>query len=243
VISPYVSPGFLEAYRDESVALSESVRREVVQRIPSRGVFYGAIRATPFFYRLPHFDQFKALLMLRDPRDVLTSLFFSIAFSHGEPSGVEDVRRDFLAARQKARQQGIDQCVLDLAPNYLQRYTGYCRDVLGRPNVLLAKYEDMIADFRAWLQRVLIFWGIPTNTKIVARVIRDADFSVACEDPGAHKRQVMPGDHRRKLQPATLRQLDEMFADVLDTLGYPRSAAGDGDAAHGRGASTSFGAR
>ena len=231
VIAPYVSLGFLEAFRGKRTALSEPVRQEIERRIPARGFFYGAIRATPFFHHLPHFDRFRAVLMMRDPRDVLTSLFFSVAFSHGVPTGAENVRQQFLAARQKARQQGIDQYVLEFTPTYLQTYTGYCREVLGRENALLVKYEDMIRDFRAWLEQVLTFWGLPTNTRTVARVVRDADFSVSLENPHSHKRQVQAGDHQRKLQPATIRKLDEAFGDVLDALGYPRSSATGRDAA------------
>ena len=40
------------------------------------------------------------------------------------------------------------------------------------------------------------------------------------EDAWSHKRKITPGDHREKLQPETIRQLDQIFAPVLDRLGY-----------------------
>ena len=40
------------------------------------------------------------------------------------------------------------------------------------------------------------------------------------EDAWPHKRKVTPGDHREKLQPETIRQLDQLFAPVLDKPGY-----------------------
>ncbi len=40
------------------------------------------------------------------------------------------------------------------------------------------------------------------------------------EDVWSHKRKVTPGDHREKLQPETIRRLDQIFAPVLDRLGY-----------------------
>lgn len=47
-----------------------------------------------------------------------------------------------------------------------------------------------------------------------------ADFQVQDEDVYRHKRQVMPGDHTRKLQPQTIAALNQQFANILQTLGY-----------------------
>jgi hypothetical protein len=106
----------------------------------------------------------------------------------------------------------------------VQVYADYCHEVLGRANVLVVKYEHMVRDFPAWLDQILQFWGLPKRTRTVAWLLRKADFTVSREDPNSHKRQVQPGDHRRKLKPETIRLLDEIFADVLDALDYPRSS-------------------
>ncbi|QKD83329.1 hypothetical protein HPC62_14990 [Thermoleptolyngbya sichuanensis A183] len=45
-----------------------------------------------------------------------------------------------------------------------------------------------------------------------------ADFQVEDEDVYRHKRQVLPGDHTRKLQPETIAVLNEKFAEVLNAL-------------------------
>ena len=121
--------------------------------------------------------------------------------------------------------------MLASAPVFRKTYTSYCHEVLGQPNSLLVKYEDMIRDFPAWLNQILAFWGAQAKKSVVAAVIREADFAVSHEDPHAHKRQVQPGDHQRKLQPETIRALNETFAEVLDALGYRRGSSGDRDAA------------
>ncbi|MBF2086428.1 sulfotransferase domain-containing protein [Thermoleptolyngbya sp. C42_A2020_037] len=46
------------------------------------------------------------------------------------------------------------------------------------------------------------------------------DFQVEDEDVYRHKRQVLPGDHTRKLQPETIAVLNEKFAEILNALGY-----------------------
>ncbi|WP_448604921.1 sulfotransferase domain-containing protein [Thermoleptolyngbya sp.] len=47
-----------------------------------------------------------------------------------------------------------------------------------------------------------------------------ADFQVEDEDIYRHKRQVLPGDHTRKLQSETIADLNEKFAEILNKLGY-----------------------
>lgn len=221
-VEPYVSEEFLDHYHGRIAHGTPPGVREVKRIIPSRGFYFGAIRARPFYHRIPHFSEFKALLMLRDPRDVLTSRYFSIAYSHPLPSGNVAERDSIAAEREQAKEIGIDEYVLNMAPYCAEIYTDYCREVLGRPNVLFVKYEDMVRDFPAWLDQALEFWNVRKNTPTVARILDAADFSVSREDPYSHKRQVQPGDHRRKLHARTIRRLDATFEHILDGLGYER---------------------
>jgi hypothetical protein len=89
----------------------------------------------------------------------------------------------------------------------------------------------MVRDFESWLGQILRFWGLPTNTPTVKTLIAEADFTVSREDPNSHKRQVQPGDHRRKLKAETIDQLNEIYAEVLDKLGYDRTSSSGRDAA------------
>lgn len=103
--------------------------------------------------------------------------------------------------------------------------------------VTLLRYEDMVTRFDLWLWDFLR--GITracrpdaagavvlhrrlqqVHARAVAR--HAGDFQVVQENPLAHKRQVAPGDHRRKLRPDTVASLDRLFADVLACLGYDR---------------------
>jgi hypothetical protein len=56
---------------------------------------------------------------------------------------------------------------------------------------------------------------------LVEKLIHEADFDVA-ENINSHKRQVKPGDRRRKLKPETISQLNSTFSEVLDLLDYEK---------------------
>ena len=59
------------------------------------------------------------------------------------------------------------------------------------------------------------------NQTTVSQIINEANFDVE-EDIYSHKRQVTPGDHKRKLLPETIDRLNSEFGEVLDVLGYKR---------------------
>ena len=73
-----MTPINLESYYLEALSKTSSTRSAAEQQLKlifrPHGYCYGPIRETAWL--LPDLDSYKILLMLRDPRDVLTSLFF-----------------------------------------------------------------------------------------------------------------------------------------------------------------------
>jgi hypothetical protein len=114
----------------------------------------------------------------------------------------------------------IDAYVLSEAPQWLRRYETYCTALTENQNVQLVKYEQLVLDFPGWLDRVtdVLKVSLPRRTK--NKLFRMADFTVDQEDVHSHKRQVLPGDHRRKLKPETIDQLTAVLRPVLKHLDY-----------------------
>ncbi|NEQ65781.1 MAG: sulfotransferase domain-containing protein [Symploca sp. SIO2D2] len=168
---------------------------------------------------IDNIESYQVVLMLRDPRDVLTSMYFSVGYSHIIPTAQQDVA---LTAREEILQQTIDEFVISEMPKFLKKYNDYCQELLPKSNVLLVKYEDMVTDFNSWLDTLVNFLKFDVNPKIVNKIINQADFTVQKEDIYSHKRQVHPGDHKRKLAPETIERLNSEFGEVLDLLGYEK---------------------
>ena len=198
-----------------------------------RGCF-GPIR---FFAPTQAIEKDNVILHLRDPRDVLTSMFYSYCFMHaGEIAADTGYRKDVAEA-------GIDRFVLDMVGepffeyrgdygigsrykkhvgNVLDRYQRYLTELIGRPNTIVVSYEEMVLTFPSWLEKVVSAFDLSDPEETQAVVIARHANSVAAgeEDAWSHKRKVTPGDHREKLQAGTIRRLDEIFAPVLHRLGY-----------------------
>ena len=199
-----------------------------------RGCF-GPIR---FFVPTQALDTASIILHLRDPRDVLVSMFYSYCYMH------EGEIERHTGYRKAVAEAGIDRFVLDMVgePFYgyrgdygigsrykkhvgtvLDRYQRYLEELLDRPNAIVVSYEEMVLAFPSWLEKIVSAFDLPDPEETRAIVATRHANSVAAEgeeDVWSHKRKVTPGDHREKLQAETIRQLDEIFAPVLERLGY-----------------------
>lgn len=178
------------------------------------GCIYGPFRQ--FYQEIPSMENYKVVLMLRDPRDALTSLYFSLAYSHYLP---ERRKAEVENVRNLALKSTIDDYVLEKSYSFFDFYKKYCEQCLGKPNVLFLKYEDMVNDLKNWLNTLINFMQVEVNQNFVNNLVKEANFEVK-EDIYAHKRQVKPGDHRRKLKVKTIRLLNENFNQILHQLAY-----------------------
>ncbi|MDQ3120512.1 MAG: sulfotransferase domain-containing protein [Verrucomicrobiota bacterium] len=200
---------------------------------------FGPIR---FFLPSRALDTANILLHLRDPRDVLTSMFYSYCFMHRGPVPANT------GIRKEVADAGIDKFVLDMSSDEFMRYDGdygtggnykekighmvaryerYLREILVRPNAILVSYEEMVLDFPSWLGKVVARFELADNDeayRFVAAARGAETEKPLSEDVWSHKRKVTPGDHKEKLRPETIAELNRRFGGVLDALGY---ASGD----------------
>jgi hypothetical protein len=165
-------------------------------------------------------ENYLVVLMVRDPRDVLTSDYFSIAHSHPVPPGDNKVA-SFMERREFARDVDIDRYVIQQSEHVGEIYRCYLELLVDKPNVYITTYEDMIDDFESWLEHLLDYCHLPISTRLERELLEEARKSrPEKEDPSSHLRQVTPGDHRRKLKPETIARLNDELSDVLTGFEY-----------------------
>lgn len=164
------------------------------------------------------FDDWTKVLFLRDPRDVLVSLYFhKLRMSAREDGSL--AYRDVKSER--ARRRGIDRQTLHSAKGIRKRYKDYRRRWSKQPNLTLLRYEDMVGDWPGFVDAFSAALPRPASAAWRDRMLAQADaFAPGEERPGSHRRQVLAGDHIRKLKPETIAELDRMFSAELDWLGY-----------------------
>ncbi|MEG5232750.1 sulfotransferase domain-containing protein [Microcoleus sp. AT9b-C3] len=168
------------------------------------------------YYPIPEMEKYKVILMLSAPRNVLTSLYFSIAYSQSIP---ESQKTQIELAREDARKKNIDDLVIQRYPWLRKNYAQYKKYLFNKKNILLLKYEDMVTDFADGLNEILKHLQMKPSEQLIKELVNGAKFEVE-KNIYSHKRQVKPGDHRRKLQVKTIKQLNLEFKDVLKIYGW-----------------------
>ncbi len=171
---------------------------------------------------IPELEKYRVILMIRDPRDVLVSEYYSYAFSHSEPSKLGDKYVDFMKIRQKARNVTIDEYVLSECDRVRVNYERYISLLLDRyAHVHVTKYEEMTSDFEAWLKKILEKCEFEISDPLLESILNEAGhLKPKQEDVHQHVRKGMPGDYKEKLDRKTIDCIDTKFSSVLKRFDY-----------------------
>ncbi|HJV71249.1 hypothetical protein [Ideonella sp.] len=184
------------------------------------GNVYGGFRNFPAgLQKHALFMASKKVLLVRDPRDALVSEYFSNAFSHSLPQE-GDARDQMLTLRHQALQASIEAFVLERAAAMGRTLMEYAGSV-GDPLLKLYRYEDVITRKRALLEGIGAHFGWRLDAGHLGKVLEWADVLPDEERPTAFVRRVLPGDHRNKLAPAVIAQLNARLAEPMRAFGYP----------------------
>jgi len=193
------------------------IGQEVEKTLFHKGYIYLGFRA--FFLFKPEFDfsQHKKILLVRDPRDMLVSLYFSMKKSHSIPkSGSVGVRLS--KAREKLQEQDINDFVLAEAQGQVSRFNNYQN--IADSNLKVYRYEDIIFDKVNWLTDMLDFLDISMSEDEIRRVAERHDIRPSKEDSSKHIRQVSPGNYKKHLSDECIVRLNAKLETVLKRYEY-----------------------
>ena len=161
----------------------------------------------------------KSVLLVRDPRDALTSQYYSFGakkFSHKLPKKNQAA---FLAGGKGDVDWDIDAYVTTYAAAYEQKLQNY-KDNLDFKNVLLFRYEEIFFDKRKFLGDIFKHFEISVSPALLDTIAEKNDIRPEKEDTTKHIRKGTPGDHAIKLQKETIATLNNTFRDIAACFGY-----------------------
>jgi hypothetical protein len=185
------------------------------------GLVYTGYRFLPEFMSRDMLAAGRSVLLVRDPRDALVSAFFSFGAngSHVLPGTAKgDAADAILKARAAAADMTINEWVLKRARAVAVEFMRYAPHV-GQPDFRLFRYEDVLFDKARLLADVFAHFGLPLPANAAAIAERHHVLP-GKEDPSKHIRKATPGDHRDKLTPETIAELDRILAEPLRFYGY-----------------------
>jgi hypothetical protein len=194
----------------------------------SRGFIYGPLRLSlkpesPEYIGLvslvdsPEFvcDRI-AIFLLRDPRDILVSAYYSFGFTHTF-SPNREIRELQQRIRREIQEQTVDEYVLDSADRFLGGFEVLHELSQACSRSVVLRYEDMIDDWERFVAGLTRYVDI---REPVLREIHARSRPRVTEDLRSHRRSGMPGGFREKLAQDTIASLNRKFATVLARYQY-----------------------
>lgn len=193
--------------------LTEEAFQEYSYLFQPKGYLYSVFGGGILY--IPDLHQYKVILMVRDPRDMLVSSYFSIKHSHPKPGKDSDKNQEFQKRRTLANEQDIDTFVLGNTAYYLREFEKYAQMIHRSPNIHITRYEDMLSDKQLWLNKLAEYCNLPNDFTPETTPAPSGN-----EDIKSHNRKGIAGDYREKLQPDTISELNRIFGKYLIQYGY-----------------------
>lgn len=180
-----------------------------------KGMIYAPLRG---YIQISELNDYRAILFLRDPRDMLVSQYYSVGFNHTLPSD-PGRREHFLNRRNRANATDINAYVLNFSDQFLRIYEEYCENLVGDPSVVLLRYEVFANDFEYWIRQLATALDLELSDNDRMNLWRLKGGALPSkENRYLHVRRGEPGDFRNKLSEETQARLTERFSHVLTTL-------------------------
>ncbi len=158
----------------------------------------------------------KTFFWVRDPRDILVSMYYSFGFTHGfSPNlGIKSYQEK---RRKNIQSLTLDQYVIEESYAVRDRFN-IIFDLMQRyENKLFLKYEDMIHRYDYFYDSLNNFI---TLDDVIANKIYKETRPNENEDLSSHKRSGKTGAYLDKLKPETITQLNVILDDVLKKFDY-----------------------
>jgi hypothetical protein len=182
------------------------------------GYCYRTFRYFPPFLEKFFTEPQRAIILVRDPRDILTSLYFSVSGSHSVTGG--EAGEALARERERLQAIDIDTFALENIAFVKNEFASY-EPILANGRTRLYRYEDIIFTKGEWIADMLAFLGESLPAASIQRILDEVDSIPKRERVGRHRRKVVPGDHKEKLKPETISKLNVAFSDLFQRFGYP----------------------
>ncbi|MEQ9315629.1 MAG: sulfotransferase domain-containing protein [Henriciella sp.] len=197
---------------------------EVTQLLEQPGLYNG-FRTLWLLPYVRGFREAKKLLLVRDPRDICVSYYFSVTQSHTVPEK-GSVRSKLLNQRSEARDMNIDRFIRSGRCDFvLNNMMAFKRVTEQYENCHIFRYEDVIFQKQQWAQQIADLCGLEVSPEAVAEIAARHDIRPDDERPDQHVRQVSPGNYKRHLRPETWQVIEKRFKPLFDYFDYPIEAA------------------
>ena len=190
------------------------------------GYVYGVIRVlekshplfsqTSFLLDIKNLHDKKILFLIRDPRDILVSMYYSFGFTHG--FSVNEKIREFQERRRSIiKKMTVDDYVVKEAHLLSQKFKIVNSLRMNINNHILLKYEDMIEKYDEFYRQLNEFIPLTDDMKFN---LFERTRPRKKEQLMNHKRSGIVGGYKQKLRKDTVERINSLLEDTLHRFNY-----------------------
>lgn len=156
------------------------------------------------------------IFLIRDPRDILVSSYYSYGFTH-KLSKIKETRERQEALRKRIQSISIDEYVLEYSTNINKNFMElFDLSKMCQRSVVL-KYEDLINDFDKFIKNFSTY--VSLKKKVIEEIYRRSRPKEK-EDLSSHRRSGKINNYKEKLEEKTIELLNIKLKEVLQLFEY-----------------------
>lgn len=174
---------------------------------------------------IPKPARYKTFYVLRDPRDIVVSWYYSAKISHGLVDPIPRMRKRLRELDFQAGMRFIIDELMDWDLFGCQR--SWVEKAHEDPAVRIFRYEGLAADEHAFLRGLFDYLGIPMDEQTFEQLYQRYAFERITkgrkkgqEDQTSHYRSGSSGDWRNKFNAEIYGYFRDKTGDLVECLGY-----------------------
>lgn len=157
------------------------------------------------------------VVLIRDPRDLLVSMYYSFGFSHGL-SEDKLTRRYQLKRRARIQSLTIDEYAVSELPILKRKLSRLVELSQQQNHVTILKYEEMILNFKTFFVRLQAV--IPVNKNFESIMFADTR-PMRIENINSQRRSGKITQYGKKLRDETVHRINKEIQNELQYFDYP----------------------
>lgn len=174
---------------------------------------------------IPKPGRYRTFYILRDPRDLVVSQYFSVRYSHKEMGKIRELRQRLSELDQGAGLRAIIDHLC--AVGHFEAQRSWHKAASTDPNVRIFRYEHLAADNEAFIDSILRYLDVRLPASELKKLAERHDFSRLAkgrsfgqEDQTSHYRKGISGDWVNYFDAATAAHFGHVTSGLLAELGY-----------------------
>lgn len=199
-------------------------KRRPLPVVPPGRAALALFHSYPRFLDIPKPGTYRAFFVIRDPRDIVVSSYFSLRNSHAPMGDIPLVRK---ILQEKPKKEGLLYVITRLSERYLFKQLRSWAVAPSSETFGLFRYEDLTGERQLEeVDQLMRHCGIALPPSELAALLSRYSFSKMRKDresPGqiSHYRKGKPGDWRNHFDDEIYEAFTAATGDLVEVLGYP----------------------